>query len=64
MSLWRATYHRDGGTGKFTFAATSKINAQRWANEFIRPLKKHWRDVELLEVLPVVTAPVQERLGL
>lgn len=64
MSLWRATYKRDGGTGTITFSAPSKVWAHAWASNFISPLRKHWRDAELLEVLPVVTAPVQERLGL
>lgn len=64
MSLWRATYIRDGGRGKITFSASSKVRAQQWAYNFITPLRRHWKDAELLEVLPVVQAPVQERLGL
>lgn len=64
VSLWRATYIRDGGRGKITFSASSKVRAQQWAYNFITPLRRHWKDAELLEVLPVVQAPVQERLGL
>lgn len=64
MSLWRATYIRDGGSAKFTFSANSKITAQVWADNFVHQLKFHWKDAELVEVLPVVPPPVQERLGL
>lgn len=64
MSLWRATYKRDGGMGKITFSASSKIRAAIWAYNFIFPLKRHWKDAELIEVLPHVAVPVQERLGL
>lgn len=64
MSLWRATYKRDGGEGKITFSASSKIRAIIWAHNFILPLRRHWKDAELIEVLPHVAAPVQERLGL
>lgn len=64
MSLWRATYIRDGGRGKITFSASSKVMAQKWAYNYVHSLKMHWKDAELLEVLPVVPPPVQERLGL
>lgn len=64
MSLWRATYIRDRGEGKFTFAAPSKVMAEVWAWNFVLQLRSHWKDAKLQGVLPVVSPPVQEKLGL